>query len=284
MQDSIHRFIFEHHAIRGEMVRLDEASQQLLKRHNYPPFLANLLQQAALVSILLANSIKFDGKISLQLLTPGLLKMLIVQATSDLTFRGLIRFDDSLCDDELKFADLARSGQMCITIEPEKGERYQGVVPLDGSSLAECVENYFLRSEQLATRLWLFSNGEQAFGVMLQAMPGMEQPEVFEHLNILTNTLTAEECFSTPSETLLHRLFHQESVKHLGANLVGFACGCSEKKMLNSLSAMSDDEIHDIFDKEGQIEVTCEFCLNQFNFTELDIKKQASPPGNMTRH
>jgi molecular chaperone Hsp33 len=282
--DKIHRFIFDNQDIRGQLVKLSDTSQRMLQSHNYPPIIADLLQQAAAVSILLATTLKFEGKISLQLQTQDKLKMLIVQATHNLGYRGLVRFDETIDYDQMKFADLVKNGQMSITIEPTKGKRYQGMVSLEGNNLAECVENYFNQSEQLATRIWLFNSEQQVCGLMIQALPNMQDQETFDHLVHLASTLGQEESLSIDSEILLQRLFHQEPVRLLSVDDINFTCGCSEKKMLNSLSLLDQNEIDDIIQKHDVISMKCEFCLNHFKFTDLDIKAHQAQSGNNTQH
>ena len=284
MSDKIHRFIFDTHGIRGELVKLNQSSARMLKDHRYPPFIATLLQQAAAVNILLATTLKFEGKISIQLQASQLVKMLVVQTTHKLGFRGLVRFDKQADYSKVAFEDLTENGQMSITIEPLKGKRYQGIVPLNGKNLAECVENYFNQSEQLETRIWLFNDEEQVFGLMLQALPDMLSQDSFEHLVYLASTLSKEECLSVDSDILLHRLFHQESIRGLAVYPVKFTCGCSKTKMLNSLNLLPEEDINEILASKGEVAVKCEFCLNQFRFSELDLKSSNSLKGNETKH
>lgn len=284
MTDKIHRFIFDTYGIRGEVVKLEDSCQRMLQDHQYPPFIASLLQQAAAVSILLATTLKFEGKISIQLLTQDKLKMLVVQTNHKLGYRGLVRYDKQADFSTMTFKELSKDGQMSITIEPLKGKRYQGIVPLGGNTLAECVENYFNQSEQLETRIWLYNNDSQVCGLMLQALPDMLSQESFEHLVYLSETLTEQECLSIDSDILLNRLFHQESIKNFVAEPVRFVCGCSEKKMLDSIQLLPEEEIAQILATKGSIAVKCEFCLNQFEFSEIDIKTDHQIEGNTTRH
>ena len=284
MSDLIHRFIFDTHGIRGEAVNLKDSAERMLQNHNYPDVIANLLQQAAAVNLLLATTLKFEGKISLQLQTQGKLKMLVVQTTHKMGYRGLVRYDKSADYSDESFTELVSSGNLSITIEPLKGKRYQGIVPLDGSSLAECIESYFNQSEQLQTRIWLYSGENQVFGLLLQALPDMLSEDSFEHLVYLASTLTKEECLSVSSDIILHRLFHQESIRGMTTNDVRFTCGCSEKKMLDSLSLLPEVEITEIIESKGEVAVKCEFCLNHFSFSEIDIKSHQGVQGNQTRH
>ena len=284
MTDKIQRFIFDAFDIRGEMVKLSTSSQKMIEAHQYPQLIADLLQQAAAVNVLLATTLKFEGRISIQLQGSGALNMLIVQTTHELGYRGVARFDEALNYSELTFSDLINDGQMCITIEPLKGKRYQGVVPLEGSNLAECVETYFRQSEQLNTRIWLYNDSSQVFGLMLQALPGMLSEDSFQHLEMLASTLTAEESLSVEAEVLLHRLFHDESITSLTEESIEFSCGCSKEKMLNALILLADEEIKEILEDSGEVAMTCEFCLNHFAFSDLDIKQHRSVEGNATQH
>ncbi|MET1256739.1 Hsp33 family molecular chaperone HslO [Aliikangiella maris] len=272
MSDTIHRFLFDNDGIRGQLVKLEESAQRLINGHQYPPFIADLLFQAATINALLATSLKFEGRVSLQLQSSGPLKMLIVQTTHELDYRGLARFDEETDFTDFCFKDIVSQGHLAITIEPTQGKRYQGIVPLDGETLTQCVENYFMQSEQLATRIWIFTNETQTCGLLLQALPDMQDEKSFEHLGYLASTLSQAEALSESAATLFHRLFHQESVQYLSVNEVHFVCSCSQQKMLDSLNLLPKSEINEILSEEGFIEIKCEFCLDQFQFSEFEIK------------
>ncbi len=284
MTDTIHRFIFDDFGIRGELVKLSDSSQRMIQGHQYPKFISDLLQQAAAVNVLLATTLKFEGKISIQLQTQGSLDMLVVQTSHKLGYRGVAQYDQNADYSQMTFKDIAVNGQMCITIEPSKGKRYQGIVSLEGEDFAQCVENYFNQSEQLKTRIWLYNDHSQVFGLMLQALPDMSSEESFQHLVFLATTLTQQECLSVDSETLLHRLFHQESINNLAVDAIEFNCNCSQEKMLNSLSLLGEEEIKQILEEDGEVAMTCEFCLDHFSFSEIDIKKHHGQQGNTTQH
>lgn len=289
MSDTLHRFIFDNANIRGEIVKLNNSCETMLQGHNYPSIIAELLQQAAAVNALLATTLKFEGRISLQLQTKNNLKMLVVQTTHELEYRGLARYEKDADYSAESYSSLTQNGQLSITIEPKKGKRYQGIVPLTGNNLAECIEEYFKQSEQLQTRIWLFNDRQpndkrRVFGFLLQALPNMQSEDDFQHLVFLASTLKQEESLNTDSETIIHRLFHQETIKGLSTQPVNFNCTCSEKKMLNSLSLLPEEEINETLQQDGSISVMCEFCLNQFSFDEMDIKNNLSVQGNKTMH
>ncbi len=284
MSDKIQRFIFDSFGIRGEFVQLEEAAQRMLQQHDYPPIIADLLQQVAAVTILMTTTLKFEGKLSVQLQSPNKLKLLVVQANHKLGFRGIARYDKQVDYSGLNFKDLTQNGRLSITIEPKKGKRYQGFVELAEDNFAKCVENYFNQSEQLKTRIWLFNDEQQVKGLMLQALPDMLSHDSFDHLVYLSETLTKEECLSIESDILLNRLFHQESVRELQTQEVKFHCGCSRKKMLDSVALFPESDIEDLLKTRGKVTVKCEFCLTKFDFTELNIKNHQALTGNSTKH
>jgi len=284
MSDQIHRFIFDSYGIRGELVKLEASVQSLLSAHSYPFAIANLLQQVAAVSIMLTTTLKFEGKMSVQLQTTGKLKLLVVQSNNQLKYRGIARYDKQANYAEMSFSELIKDGQLSITIEPKKGKRYQGYVALEKDSFAKCIEDYFNQSEQLKTRIWLFNNDSKVVGLMLQALPDMLNQDSFDHLVYLAETLTEEESISIEPQILLTRLFHQESIRDLLVQDVKFHCGCSRKKMLNSVALFPEQEIQELLDQKNKVTVKCEFCLTSFDFSELDIKSHQALVGNQTKH
>ncbi|PHS16777.1 MAG: Hsp33 family molecular chaperone HslO [Kangiella sp.] len=284
MSDKIHRFIFDSFGIRGELVQLEDSVQRMLKEHNYPPIIADLLQQVAAAAILMTTTLKFEGRLSIQLQTNSALKLLVVQCNHKLGFRGIARLDKEKSLDDATFKEIAENGKLSITIEPKKGKRYQGLVALEKDNFAQCIEEYFNQSEQLRTRIWLFNNDSRVTGLMLQALPDMLSQDSFDHLVYLAQTLTEQECLTMDASILLHRLFHEEKVRNLLVEDVKFNCGCSRKKMLNSISLFPEEEIEEIIESKGHVAVKCEFCLAQFKFKRVDIKKHQSMVSNQTLH
>ena len=284
MSDTLTRFIFENLDVRGELIQLKNSTHELLDGHDYPPVLAELLKQAAAVNALLASTLKFEGRISLQLQTPGDLRFLLVQTTHKLNFRGTVSFESEASYDDKSFQELTQDGQLVITIDPLKGERYQGIVALEGANLAACIENYFEQSEQLRTRIWLFSNSDYECGLLLQALPAMKAQGEFEHLRILAETITADELFTLDSTAIIYRLFNEETVRIFDADNVTFKCDCSRDKMLSSVAMLPVEDIQEIFETQKEIAVQCEFCNDQYAFTLIDIKEHHAVVGNMTTH
>ncbi|HSP00560.1 MAG TPA: Hsp33 family molecular chaperone HslO, partial [Thioalkalivibrio sp.] len=252
--DTINRFILETTNVRGEWVHLDATWQALLERYEYPPVVRDLLGQALAAVALLSATIKFDGSLILQVTGNGPLNLLVVQASGHGTVRGLARWQSDVPQTDLSAQ--VGDGRMVMTIDPGEGrERYQGIVPLEGASLAEALEGYFTRSEQLPTRLWLAADGQRAAGLLLQTLPGEERdPDAFNRAVTLANTVKDEELLQLPVETLLHRLYHEEDVRLLDGSPVSFRCGCSRERVADMLRNLGRVEVDSILEDEGQVE------------------------------
>ena len=270
-QDRLQRFLFEEMGVRGELVRLDASFNALLQHHDYPGPVAASLGEGLAAASLLAATVKLDGALILQVEGDGPMRMLVAQATSDSTVRGLAHYSEQV-PENATFAELAGEGRMVITIDAEGSERYQGIVALHGESLADALQEYFSRSEQLPTRLWLVSDGQTASGLLLQQMPSEHgREEDWEHLTALTATLSPDELISLPFETILYRLFHEERVMLFDSEPVAFRCSCSREKVETALLNMGQKEVEGIVGEQGVIEANCEFCNKSHTFDAVDI-------------
>ncbi|MCG2582156.1 MAG: Hsp33 family molecular chaperone HslO, partial [Marinobacter sp.] len=185
---------------------------------------------------------------------------------------GLARFDEHAVMED-SFHDLLGQGRMAITITPDQGQRYQGVVPREADTLAGCLEEYFLRSEQLATSLFIFADEQRCAGLLLQRLPGASDhdDDLWDRINHLARTVEAEELLELDSETLLHRLFHEETVRVFGAEPVIFHCSCSRERTLGALEGIGQEECYSILEEQGSIEMDCQFCHAHYCFDRNDI-------------
>ena len=225
-RDSLQRFLFDAHGVRGEIVHLDAAWQAVLQTHDYPQAVAGQLGRAMAAAALLSATIKIEGSLILQIQGEGPLTVLVAQATHERTLRGLVHWRGDVPEGELR--DMFGEGHLAMTADAAGGERYQGVVALEGRTLAEALEAYFSRSEQLPTRLWLAADGDRAVGMLLQRLPDATSAEDdWDRVLALAGTLTDEELLSLPSDALLYRLFHEERVRVLESEPVSSRCGCS---------------------------------------------------------
>jgi molecular chaperone Hsp33 len=276
--DWIRGFMFEGANVRGVIVRLGEAWRQIKERDNYPTPIANVLGQMAAASALLAGDIHMTGKVSVQLRGGEVLKLGFAECTSAGCVRGLARWNG---DGSAPFANAAlKQALLAITIErDDSGLRYQGLVPLEGNSLGQCLEAYFAQSEQLPTAIHLFSHDNHAAGLLLQQVPpegGLRNENdavTFEHARTLAATITAEELYSLDAEVVLRRLFAEDDVRLFEAQPLRFQCSCSHQRVAGMLRALGREEAFAAIGDDGLVEVHCEFCNQRYAFDAVDLEQ-----------
>ncbi len=273
-QDQFQRFIFEHSQVRGAWVQLSDSYTGITQQADYPARVKALLGQTLAASVLMSSSLKFEGTLSLQAKGDGPVRLFMAECSHDRFIRGLAQFKEGAANSD-SLHELLGKGQMAITITPEQGQRYQGVVPREHDSLAECLEDYFARSEQIATSLLLFSDDTRSAGLMLQRLPGGTEPDddLWQRVNHLASTVKPEELLALDSETILHRLFHEEEVRVFAADPVAFRCSCSEQRTQSALKAIGQEECYSILDERGDIEMDCQFCHAQYRYDRNDIDR-----------
>lgn len=273
--DSTRRFLFEQADIRGEVVQLDSVLQDILTVHQYAPGVQRLLGEFLAAATLLSTTLKFEGTLILQARSNGQVPLLMAECTSDLQVRGIARGAEHATSDD--FAQLLASGNLAITIDPRKGKRYQGIVPLATDSLARSLDAYFEQSEQLQTRFWLAADGTRAAGMLLQQLPAQVVPDEqlrqaqWQHVCTLGATISADELIRLDQEELLYRLYHEDPVRLFAPKAVQFHCSCSMARSRNALSAIATSELEDILTEQGCITVDCEFCNQQYRFEREDL-------------
>ncbi|NOI67015.1 Hsp33 family molecular chaperone HslO [Vibrio sp. 99-8-1] len=271
----LNRYLFEDLSVRGELVQLDETYQQIISSKEYPTAVQNLLGELLVATTLLTATLKFEGSITLQLQGDGPVSLAVINGDHDQKVRGVARWEGDIANDA-SLHDLMGKGHLVITISPKQGERYQGIVGLEGETLAHCLEEYFVRSEQLKTRLW-FRLGQHegkahAAGMLLQVMPdGTGSDNDFEHLEQLTDTVKDEELFSLQANELLYRLYNQETVKLFDAQPVEFHCGCSRERSASAIITVAKEEVYDMLTTEGTISLHCDYCGTSYSFDESDV-------------
>ncbi len=285
--DTLQRFHFETTAVRGELVRLGASLRAILGQHFYPNPVANLLGETLAASALLSSTIKYSGTLSLQAKSEGPLGILFAECSHDRQLRGYARVATEAIGED--FTDLLHNGTLAITISPEGGQRYQGIVPLDAPDLAGCLERYFAQSEQLPTAIWLACDGEQAAGLLLQSLPtaGRHLPKDharWDHLHQLASTVSSRELLDERFETLLYHLFHQERVRVQGAESVRFGCRCSNDRATGTLRSLGERELRAILAEQGLIRVQCEFCQQEYCFDDSALLRMFDTPGGDTVH
>lgn len=287
-RDSLRRFVFENSHVRGELIHLDATWRAVLERHAYPPPVRDLLGRAMAATALLIATLKMEGTLTLQVRGDGPVSLLVVQASTGRTLRGLAHSKGAVEAGTLQ--QLFGAAQLVITIDPEQGrERYQGIVELKGETFAAALESYFAESEQLATRLWLAVDEQQAAGLLLQALPGMQDdPDTWQRAVLLAETLRDDELLNLSAPELLHRLYHEDDVRLFEAHPVSFRCSCSRERIETVLRSLGYDEVRDILREEGVIGVDCEFCNQHYELDSVDAERlfaaADAPPVPKTRH
>ena len=287
--DSLQRFIFEHAPIRGEIVHLDATWQAVLERRDYPPRVRDVLGELMAASALLTSTLKFDGRLIMQVQGSGPVNLLVVECTSNRTMRAIAQWNGEVPDAPL--AELVGNGRLAVTIDPLKGkERYQAIVSLEGMTVAEAFENYFARSEQLDTRLWLAADRNQVAGMLLQRLPDSPQPDEDAWMRAvhLGSTITREELLALPVREIIRRLYHEEDIRLFSRVPVSFRCSCSRERVEAVLRMLGHEEIRSILAEQGSIRVDCEFCGGRYEFDSIDAEQLFAAlhaiPAAPTRH
>jgi molecular chaperone Hsp33 len=286
---SLSRFIFENAPIRGEFAHIGEAWRTMLAHHDYPSVLKGLLGELVAAGALLAATLKLKGSLILQIQGNGPISLLVVECTGDLTMRATAKWKGELHQTSL--AELVGQGNFVITLDPKDGNQaYQGIVPLEGDSVAEVLENYMTRSEQLETRLWLAADNTCVGGMLLQKMPARESTDddAWDRAGHLASTITAQELLELSAPDMLHRLFHGEDIRLFEAQDVRFDCTCSRDSVAGMLRMLGHDEIRSIVEEQGHVEVHCEFCNQRYEFDPVDAEQvfvtAIQVPGSDVKH
>lgn len=269
--DSLQRFVFSDSPVRGELVRLEATWQAVLDRHPYPPGVRRLLGEAMVCAALLAATLKFDGKLVMQIQGNGPVNLLVVECTSERTLRGLAHARGDIGADA-PIREVVGDAQLVITVDPTQGrQRYQSIVELEGDTLAAAIEAYLERSEQIATHLYVASSASKAAGLLIQRLPGeLPDPDLWDRATQLGQTIARDELLDLPFEEVLTRLYHEEDVLLFEAEPVSFRCSCSRDRVREMLRSLGPEEVHATLAQEGQIGVHCEFCNRYYTFDAVD--------------
>ncbi|WP_301674024.1 Hsp33 family molecular chaperone HslO [Neisseria blantyrii] len=267
------RFIFDDMPVRGLHVRLENVWQHIVKQKNYPSAIRRALGELLAAGVLLSGNLKNEGTLIVQVQGQGRLKMLVAEATSDRTVRATARWDETaeIADDESLGDLLGEGGVFVLTLQPKDGEPWQGVVPLEGDSIAQMLVNYMKRSEQLDTHIVLSASSEAAGGLLVQRLPEAEADEAWEHVSTLARTLTAEELAELDAQHVLYRLFHETPPRVFEPEMFEFSCTCSRGKVSDMLLMLGGEEVGGVVAEQGSIEVDCDFCHSKYVFDETDV-------------
>lgn len=289
--DLLHRFLFDDCDIRGEIITLGDSYREVLSHNPHPPALQRLLGEFLAAVGLLSSTLKFDGRIILQARGEGAISTIMAECDHHRNLRGIIRLHETIELSETlgnsgSFRELLGKGVLVITIEPKrtenfegKLERYQGIVPLERETLAQCLEDYFQQSEQLATRLWITSDTQHANGLLIQALPQQlktnpdDNQDHWNTIVTLAETTTAEEQLSLAHETLLYRLFNEHPLRLFDPAALRFACSCSRERSASALLTIGKDDVEELLVEKGSIDIDCQFCNQHYHFSASEVRE-----------
>lgn len=290
-KDTLQKFIFDNAAVRGELVEISNAWREIQSRHAYPKAVRALLGEMVAAAALLSANLKFNGSIVMQIHGDGLVKLLVVECDAKLQLRATAKLRDGAeVPDDATVKQLLNEtgrGRFVITLDPldkVPGQQpYQGVVPLVGDDIATVIENYMLRSEQMDTKLWLAADEHVARGLLLQKLPRNsavegqvkqateeEDLETWTRAVMLGQTLKQEELLTTDVETLLKRLFWEETIRVFDPLEPVFHCTCSREKVGNMLKILGKEEVESALHDLGELGINCDFCGKHYGFDAVD--------------
>lgn len=285
MTDCLQRFLIRPAAVRGEVVSLSASWREVVQRHEMPAAVRDRLGELAAAALLLAATVRFDGTLILQIHGDGPVALYVVECPPDGSFRATVRLRDSVdpkaaIDPDTPLSALVNvngGGRFAVTLEPrERGQPVtQGIVPFEGETVAQVLENYMARSEQIPTRLWLAANATQAGGLLLQRLPteggyAVTDTDGWPRVQHLGDTITASELCSLPPQDILHRLFWQESRDDGDWRPLHFACRCSRERVGGMLKMLGEAEVESILTERETVEVRCDFCNQAYAFDAVD--------------
>lgn len=268
------RFIFDDMPVRGLHVRLENVWKHIVGQKHYPAAIRRALGELLAAGALLSGNLKTDGTLIVQVQGQGRLKMLVVEATSDQTVRATARWDETaeINDDESLTDLLGSNSVFVLTLQPKDAEPWQGVVPLEGGSIAQMLINYTKRSEQLDTQIVLASSDDACGGLLVQRLPETEPDAVsWEHVSTLVQTLTPEELTRLDAQHVLYRLFHETPPRVFDPESIEFACTCSRGKVSDMLLMLGGEEVGGVVAEQGSIQIDCDFCHAKYVFDEADV-------------
>ena len=313
----LHKFLFDGLPVRGSIVRLTDAWTEILARREanntsgaWPPPVAELLGEMAAAGALMQSNIKFNGALGLQIFGDGPVKVAVAEVQPDLSLRvtakvvGDVAPSDRLPD----LVNVHNQGRCAITLDPKDkfpGQQpYQGVVPLHGDrreslhKLSDVLQHYMLQSEQLDTTLVLAADAKVAAGLLIQRLPlegegnlagsmvskaNEDEIGLNEHYNrisILAASLKRDELLELDVDTILRRLFWEEKLLRFPPQPVSFACTCSRERVGGMIRSLGREEAEGILAEQGQIEVGCDFCGQQYRFDPVDAAQLFTSPGD----
>lgn len=278
-ENSVVRFLFEEHGVRGEILHMKEPLERLLKGRNYPKSVQSMLMQLATAAVLMATTLKANGTVTVQMQGgegDKALRFAFINIDKDLNFYGSASMIEGVDYSDASFNDLVgKDGILVISVFPEDGNRYQGIIALTKPTLSEAIEDYFKESEQLATTMIIHHDVDnfQAGGLMLQIIPNIDDNVAsLEHLTVLGNSLTSNELFNVSLNECLRRLFWNDKIRVFSPESTDFKCTCNKQRCCKSISGLPHEDIEEIAQDPNGITITCHNCGTMYHLSQEEIR------------
>ncbi|GAA4341102.1 Hsp33 family molecular chaperone HslO [Pigmentiphaga soli] len=300
MPDLLKKYLFEDNTVRVEVANIRDTWREIQARHDYPPAVRRLLGQLVAAGALLAANLKFDGTVVLQLQGDGPIGLIVVECRSDLGMRAIVKIREGHpvpADGTLQtLLNPGGGGRFSVMLDPQDrqpGQQpYQGIVALQGDSVAQVLEHYMATSEQLQTRLWLAADEHCAAGLLLQQLPVQggkgapagESAETWNRAQTLADTLRDDELLAETPDTIVRRLYWQESLRVFEPQQVRYRCTCSREKVADVLLRLGKAEIDDILAEQGRVQINCDYCVKSFDFDAVDCGELFANASSTVRH
>jgi molecular chaperone Hsp33 len=293
-QDALTPFVFEHTAIRGGIVSLQSTSRAILACHDYPPAVARALGELLAAAALLAATLKLDGSLIVQLRGDGPLSLLVVECDGTLALRATAQWSAPQVEalgpgaDLVALAGGASQARLTITLDPRAaGTLYQGIVALEGASIAASIEHYLATSEQLQSRLLLSCEDGAARGLLVQRLPASTGADE-DTWTAVAARLADPRAGSTLARgagatDVLRALFPTHDLRVFPERAARFACRCSRERAENALRIAGAAEVEAALAADGGVDVTCEYCGRHYRFDPAAARALFDPPAR-TRH
>jgi molecular chaperone Hsp33 len=286
MTDLLKKYLFEDRTVRVQAVRLHDTWRAAQVNHDYPLAVKRLLGELIAASSLLAANLKFEGSLVMQVQGDGPIALLVVECRADLSLRATVKLrQDQVVPDTGTMQSLMNpggNGRFIVVLDPQRkspGQQpYQGIVPIVGDTVADALGHYMQQSEQLDTRLWLAADDQYVAGLLLQRLPEQggsahtpgAAEETWNRAGHLAETLKSEELLSTDIDTLIHRLYWEETLVAFDPANVRWHCPCNRTKVSDMLRMLGRAEVEDILAEQGKVDVACDFCGKPYVFDAVD--------------
>lgn len=296
MTDQLKKYLTEDRSVRIQAVRLDATWKAVQANHDYPPAITHLLGELVAASTLLAANIKFDGSLVLQIQGDGPVALLVVECRSDLSLRATVKVREGHevpADGTMQsLLNPGGNGRFIVVLDPQRKlpgqQTYQGIVPLEGETVAQALQHYMKASEQLDTRLWLAADADHAAGMLVQRLPfhgGTDAPllteqaaaDTWDRVVALASTLKRDEVLEADIDTLIHRLFWEDTLLAFDPVAVRWHCPCTRERVASMLRSLGEEEVNSVLAERGQVDVSCDFCGKPYKFDAVDCATLFSP-------